>query len=122
MSDINRTRTVFIREGTPLPKPVSMESEAFLPGWRIVKNLDRQALTREIEAANWNFFYLAGEIRATVFGRERPGALRRAVLCVLAKQEGQMFNSLELTRIVSNLFLGLPLITVPAHSLPIHQR
>src|SRR5260370_3788453 len=122
MSDINRTRTVFIREGTPLPKTLSMESEAFLPGWRIVKNLDRQALTREIEAANWNFFYLAGEIRATVFGRERPGALRRAVLCVLAKQEGQMFNSLHPPRILSKRFLGIPLITVPAHSLPIHQR
>ncbi len=121
MPDINRTRTVFIREGTPLPKTLSMESEAFLPDWRIVKNLDRQALTREIEAANWNFFYLAGEIRATVFGRERPGALRRAVQRVLAKQEGQMFNSLELTKIVSKRFLGIPFMSVTAHSRHIQQ-
>ncbi len=56
MSETNRTRTVFIREGTTLPIMRSMESEPFLPGWRIVKNLDRQALTREIEEANWNFF------------------------------------------------------------------
>jgi hypothetical protein len=121
MPDINRTKTVFIREGTPLPKPLSMESKAFLPGWRIVKNLDRQALTREIEAANWNFFYLAGEIRATVFGRERPGALRRAVKRVLAKQEGALFNSLEITRIVSKWFLGIPFLTVAAHSRHIQQ-
>jgi len=46
-----------------------MESERFLPGWRVVKNLDRQALTREIEGSSWNFFYLAGEIRTVVFGR-----------------------------------------------------
>jgi len=96
MSSINRTRTIFIREGTPLPTTLAIESEAFLPGWRVVENLDRQALTREIEGAHWNFFYLAGEMRATVFGREGLGALRRAVKCVLAKQEGQKETALDL--------------------------
>jgi hypothetical protein len=78
---------------------LSMESEPFSPGWRIVKNLDRQKLTREIEGANWNFFYLAGEIRTTVFGRGGLGTLRRAVKRIVAKQEGQSFsfNSLEIT-------------------------
>ena len=118
MSETNRTRTVFIREGTTLPIMRSMESEPFLPGWRIVKNLDRQALTREIEEANWNFFYLAGEIRTIVFGREKLGTLRRAVKRILAKQEAQSFrfNSLEITKIASKWFLGIPLTSVTAHS------
>ncbi len=118
MSKIDTTRTVFIREGTPLPTLRSMETEQFLPGWRIVKNLDRQALTREIEGASWNFFYLAGEIRTTVLGRERLGTLRRAVKRILAKQEGQSFrfNSLEITKIASKWFLGIPLLRVTAHS------
>jgi len=121
MSSTNRTRTVFIREDTRLPATLSIESEAFLPGWRVVKNLDRQALTHEVEGANWNFFYLAGEMRATVFGREGLGALRRAVKCVLAKQEGQKFNSLEITKIVSKRFLGIPFMSVTAHSRHIQQ-
>ena len=121
MSSINRTRTIFIREGTPLPTTLAIESEAFLPGWRVVKNLDRQALTREVEGAHWNFFYLAGEMRVTVFGREGLGALRRAVKCVLAKQEGQKFNSLEITKIVSKRFLGIPFMSVTAHSRHIQQ-
>ena len=121
MSSINRSRTVFIREDTRLPTTLSVESEAFLPGWRVVKNLDRQALTREVEGAHWNFFYLAGEMRATVFGREGLGALRRAVKCVLAKQEGQKFNSLEITKIVSKRFLGIPFMSVAAHSRHIQQ-
>jgi hypothetical protein len=121
MSSINRTRTVFIREDTPLPTTLSIESEAFLPGWRVVKNLDRQALTREVEGAKWNFFYLAGEMRATVFGREGLGALRKAVKCVLAKQEGRKFNCLEITKIVSKRFLGIPFISVAAHSRHIQQ-
>jgi hypothetical protein len=121
MSDINRTRIIFIKEDTPLPETLSIVSEAFLPGWQVVKNLDRQALTREVEGANWNFFYLAGEMRATVFGREGLGTLRRAVKCILAKQEGQKFNSLEITKIVSKRFLGIPFLSVAAHSRHIQQ-
>ena len=110
-----------IREDTPLPPNLSIESEAFLPGWRVVKNLDRSTLARNIEGANWNFFYLAGEIRATVLGRDHSGTLRRAVKCVLAKQEGQKFNSLEITKIVSKRFLGIPFTSVTAHSRHIQQ-
>jgi hypothetical protein len=123
MSDINRTRTIFIEEDTPLPAALSIESEAFLPGWRVVKNLDRYALARKIEDANWNFFYLAGETRATVLGRDRPATLRRAVKCVLAKQEEQKskFNSLEITKVVSNRFLGIPFMSVTAHSRHIQE-
>jgi len=121
MSSINRPRTVFIREDTQLPATLAIESEAFLPGWRVVKNLDRQALTREVEGANWNFFYLAGEMRATVLGRDRSGTLRRAVKFVLAKQEGQKFNSLEITRVISKRFFGIPFMSVTAHSRHIQQ-
>jgi hypothetical protein len=121
VSDTNKKGTIFIREHTPLPENLSIESEAFLPGWRVVKNLDRSALTRTIEGANWYFFYLAGEMRATVLGRDRPGTLCRAVKRVLAKQEGQKFNSLEITKIVSKRFLGIPFLNVTAHSRHIQQ-
>ena len=116
MSDINRARTIFIKEDTPLPATLSIKTEAFLPGWWVVKNLSYQALTREVEGANWNFFYLAGEIRATVFGGDGLRAFRRAVKCVLARQEGQKFNSLELTKIVSKRFLGIPFMSVAANA------
>ena len=116
MPNINKALAILIRENTPLPVNLSIESEAFLPGWRVVKNLDRSTLARNIESANWNFFYLAGEIRSAVLGRDRLGTLRRAVKCVLAKQEGQKFNSLELTKVVSRRFLGIPFISVTAHS------
>src|SRR5260370_30478092 len=105
MSKIDRTGTVLIKEGTPLPTLRSMESEQFLPGWRIVKNLDRQALTREIEGANWSFFYLAGEIRTIVFGRGGLGTLRRAGKRIVGPQERQNLSvhSLAITKICSRL-------------------
>jgi len=77
MPGTNRARTILISEDTPLAANLPIEGEAFLPGWRVVKNLDPSTLARNIDGANWNFFYLAGEIRATVLGRDRPGTLRR---------------------------------------------
>ena len=117
-SNIDRRRIILIRDDTPLPSTVSMESEAFLPGWRMVKNVDRQTLTREIRAANLKLSYLAGEIRATVFWHKGLTALRRAAECVLARQEEQhfKFNSLEFTKVVSKRFLGIPITRVTAHS------
>jgi Na+-translocating ferredoxin:NAD+ oxidoreductase RnfA subunit len=43
------------------------------------------------------------------------------VKCVLAKQEGQKFNSLEVTKVVSKRFLGIPFMGVTAHSRHIQQ-
>ncbi len=121
MPDTFKTGTILIREDTPLPANLPIESEAFLPGWRVVKNLDRSTLVRNIEGANWNYFYLAGEIRATVLGRDRPGTLRRAVKGVLAKQQGQKCNSLEITKVVLKRLLGIPFMSVTAHSRHIQQ-
>src|SRR5437016_10050753 len=121
MSANNTSGTLLIRENALLPAGLAVDSEVFLSGCRIVKTLDRSALTRKIEGANWNFFYLAGEIRATVLGRDRPGALCRAVKRVLAKQEVWKFNSLEITKAVSKRFLGIPFMSVTAHSRHIQQ-
>ena|SRR5437660_12741357 len=121
MSANNTSGTILIRENTLLPAGLAVESEVFLPDWRVVKNLDRSTLARNIEGANWNFFYLAGEIRATVLGRDRSGTLRRAVRRVLAKQKGQKFNSLEITNVVSKWFLGIPFINITAHLRHIQQ-
>jgi predicted amino acid-binding ACT domain protein len=121
MTATDMSGTILIREKTLLPAGLAIESEVFLPGWRVVKNLDGSALARNIERANWNFFYLVGETRATVLGRDRSGTLRRALKRVLAKQEKQ-FNSLEITKVVWKRFLGIPfMLSVAAHSRHIQQ-
>jgi hypothetical protein len=117
----NTSRTIFIRENTLLPAGLAVESEAFLPGWRVVKNLDGYGLGQKIEKAKWYFFYLAGEIRARALGREGPGTLRKAVKHLLANREGQKFNSLEITSVASKRFLGIPLMSVTAHFRHIQQ-
>ena len=121
MPDTNRARTILIREDTSLPANLTIESEDFLPGWSVVKNLDGYGLGKKIEEAKWYFFYLVGEFRAIALGREGLGTLRRAVKRILAKQEGQKFNSLEVTEIISKRFLGIPFMIVTAHFRHIQQ-
>ncbi len=115
MSVKNTSGTVFIREHTLLPAGLSIESDAYLPGWRTVRNLHGYGLSRKIEEAKWTFFYLAGDISSIAFGREGSGTLRNAVKRVLAKQRGERFNSLEITKVVSKWFFVIPYTRITAH-------
>jgi hypothetical protein len=115
MFDTKKNTVILIRDGTTLPPNLSIASNAFFPGWRIVTTPDRSALTRGIEAAHWNFFYRAEETRATALGTESLHTLRRAVKGILAKQEQESFNALEVTAITSKRFLGIPFLRIVAH-------
>jgi len=108
--------TILIRENTLLPAGLVLVSEAFLPGWRAVQNLDGRGVANKIEDGKWNFFFLAGAIRATVIGREGLATLRRAIHRILVKQQARGFNSLEITKVVSRRFLGVPYLSISAHS------
>jgi hypothetical protein len=112
---------ILFKEDAVLPPNVSIASEAFLPGWRVASSIDRYALARKIEGAKWNFFYLDGEIKATVLGRDRSGTLRRAVNRILAKPEGLRFNSLEIKKVASRWFFGIPFLSVTAHARHIQE-
>jgi hypothetical protein len=115
MSANNTSGTVLIRDNTQLPAGLAIESELYLPGWRVVRNLNGYELGRKIEQAQWNFFYLAGDFEAMTVGSEGPESVRRAVKHVLAKQAGQKVNSLQITKVVSRRFLGIPVLCITAH-------
>jgi hypothetical protein len=121
MPAIEPAGTLFIRENTLLPGGLIIETETFLPGWRAVKNCDGYRLGRKIEEAKWNFFYLAGEVRSIVFGRQGAASLRRAVRSILAKPEAHKFNSLEITGTRSRRFLGIPFVSVMGNFRHIQQ-
>ncbi len=124
MSANNTSGTILIRENTLLPSGLAVESEVFLPGWRVVKNLDRSALARNIEGTNWTFLRLAREIRATVFGIDEEKMVRRAVKEILARLKSEKFNSLEITRVTSvasKRFLEVRYVTVSVQSGLIQQ-
>jgi hypothetical protein len=120
MPDANGGVTILIREGTPLPANLSIESEAFLPGWRLIKDLDGYGVDRKIREAGWNSFCpAAAETRATVVGIDREKMVRRAIEEILTRLKSEKFNSLEITRVTSvasKRFSGVRYVTVSAQS------
>jgi hypothetical protein len=117
----NTAATLFIRENTILPGGLIIETETFLPGWRAVRDCDGYRLGRKIEQAKWNFFFLAGDVKAIVFGRQGPSSLRRALQSILAKPAARKFNSLEIRETRSRWFLGIPFVIVTANFRHIQQ-
>jgi hypothetical protein len=117
----NTAATLFIREDTILPGGLIIETETFLPGWRAVRDCDGYRLGRKIEQAKWNFFFLAGDVKAIVFGRQGPSSLRRALQSILAKPAARKFNSLEIRETRSRWFLGIPFVIVTANFRHIQQ-
>jgi hypothetical protein len=121
MADTITAGKILMREGTELPGAVQLESEPYAPGWRLVKNLDGYGLGRKIHEAGWTFFCLAGDIKAITFGIDEQQMVRRAVKQILAKVESEKFNSLEITRVANQRFLGVPYASVSARSRHIQE-
>ena len=115
MADKIKKGTILIEEGTPLPESLRFESEPYSNGWRLVKDLNGYELDQKTTKAGWNFFYMAVEIKATVFGFYEEKALRRAVERILTNLKSEKFNCLEITQVAAKSFLGLPYVTVSAH-------
>jgi hypothetical protein len=121
MAETIKPGTVLIKEGTPLPEAIRLETESFVTGWTLVKNLDGYRLDRKIHDEGWTFFCMAGEIRATVFGIDGYQIVRRAVKRILASPKSEKFNSLEITQVASKRFLGMPYVSISARSRHIQE-
>ena len=113
--------TVLIKEGTLLPEGVQLESDPYLKGWRLVKNLGSSGMDRKLCEVGWTFFYMAGEVNAMAFGSDSEKTTRRAVKKVIANMKSDRFNCLEISRVAAKSFLGLPYVTVAAHQRHIQE-
>ena len=122
VAQANETGIILIRDGALLPPNFLVESENFLPGWRILKHLDGYTFNRKIREANWSFVRLTGEYKAKAVGRAYPGILRKAVQHILAGLRGRKFNSLEVNVVVLKHFIGLAFLTITANRRHIQDR
>jgi hypothetical protein len=106
---------VLIKEGTTLPQGLQVESEPYLKGWSLVRNLNGSALDRRLCDSAWTFFFMAGEIKMTAFGSDLAATTRRAVKKIVAGMKSDHFNCLEISRVEKKKFLGLPFVSVGGH-------
>jgi hypothetical protein len=116
---------ILIRSDALLPRSLHLASQAFTAGWRRVASAghlesERCELDRQIKAAGWTFFYLAGEIKATALGHDEK-AVRRAINRILTAPESEQFNAMEIITWKTIRILGLPFVTVTAHARQIQE-
>ena len=104
------------------PQVFGLENEPYSGQWNIVKGLDGFGVDRKIRAAGWNLFFIASEMKAMFLGAAGTKKINRAVNRILGEVNKQHFNSLEVTRIVSKRFLGLPYVSVSAHPRHVQQN
>jgi hypothetical protein len=113
--------TLLLKEGTPLPNSLFIESDPCLNGWRKIRNPDSSALDRKLTGLGWTFFFMAGELTATAFGWDLEKTTRKATEGVIAKMNHGGFNCLEISRITRKSFLGLPYVAVAGHARHIQE-
>jgi hypothetical protein len=99
-----------------MPDTLLPQGELCSNNWISVGKLDRPGLEISIHKAGWTFFYLAGEIKATVFGFDKQEAVLKAVKRLITNVKAERLNCLEITRVTISSFLGMPYVSVTGHA------
>ncbi len=114
MTDTITAGRIWVEEGNHLPKSFLLRSESDSNGWATVSEAS-PAFEKTIQEAGWTFFFMAGEIKATVFGFDKQKALRTALRRLIVDVKAQHCNSIEITQVASKSFLNVPYVSVMAH-------
>jgi len=123
MSQTLKVGTILMKmkEWVGVPDLPGLETRLGFGEWSVVTAPDAFALDRTIHAAGWNFFFMAAEVKTMFLGFLGEEKMRRALKRILAKVQLQHFNGLEITGITARHFLGVPYVTVSAHSRHMQQ-
>jgi hypothetical protein len=113
---------VLMQTGTLMPTSMPLTDGAYSPGWKFIENLDGNALDRDLRKSKWNFFFIAGGLHATAWGRGNENTARKATIKVLAKSKLKKFNCFEITHVHMRHFLGIPYVDVEGHSRHVQQK
>ena len=112
---------ILMKEWPGITQLLGLESEPCSGEWSRLKGLDSFAFDRKIHFAGWNFFFMAPEVKVMFFGSIGAAKVQKALKRILVKVKEQHFNGLEVTAIFARHFLGVPYVTVSAHSRHIQQ-
>jgi hypothetical protein len=108
--------SVLMKEWPEMTQLLKLESEPCSGEWSQLKILNGFALDRKVHTAGWNFFFMAAEVKVMFLGSVGAAKIQNALKRILGKVKLQNFNGLEITGIVARRFLGVPYVTVSAHS------
>jgi hypothetical protein len=115
MTEAIAAGSIWIEGRTHLPNSMRLPSGPDSSGWATLDGA-RPAFEKGIQEAGWTFFFIAGEIKATVFGFDKEKARRTALKQLLANVKSHNCNAIEIAQVVDKTFLGVPYVSVSAHA------
>src|SRR4051812_18285415 len=121
MTDRIRAGTMLLKDGAERPEPLVINTEPCLASWSSVIVSSSAQLGRQIEAAGWTFFYMAGEIIRYGFGFTDQSCTNRAVRRLIDAVQNQSCNCLEVAKVTRGSFLGLAYTSITAHARHIQE-
>ena len=113
--------TILMENRPVMAQSLDLESVPYSANWGVFTALDGLAINRKIQAAGWNFFFMAAEVKVMFFGALGAKRIHSALRRLLEKVKPLNFNCLEVTGIVAKQFLGVHYTVVSAHSRHIQQ-
>jgi hypothetical protein len=108
-------------QSSPLLQWLGMESQLYSGGWSCLGILDSSGLDRRVRDAGWNLFFLADELRTIVPAWGGQNSVRTGLKRLLARTRLQHFNCMQVSQMMNKRFLGIPYMSIVAHSLHIQQ-
>jgi hypothetical protein len=109
--------SILIEKGTLVPQFFRAETESYPNAWiAIGSSLNCHERESELVATGWTFLYMASKFRATVFGFDKQKMIDKALKRLMAVARLQKCNCLEIDEVAMHSFLGMPYVSVSAHS------
>ena len=106
-SDI-QVGTILMKDWPLKMQLAGVQTEPCSGSWSVVNAPVGSALDRKINAAGWNFFFMAAEVKVMFLGALGARRIQRTLERILGKVKRRDFNGLEITQIVAKHFLGVP--------------
>lgn len=114
MTDAITAGSILIEGRAHLPNSMRLRTEPDSSGWTTL-NGARPTFEKEVQEAGWTFFFMAGEIKATVFGFDRQKTLRAALQRLIRNVKSHNCNAIEITQVTVKSFFKVPYVSVSAH-------
>lgn len=113
--------TILMESRPVMAKALGLQSVPYSANWGVLTALDGLGINRNIEAAGWNFFFMAAEVKVMFFGALGAGRIQNALQRMLVKVKPLNFNCLEVTGIAAKRFFGVPYTVISGHSRHIQE-
>lgn len=107
--------TIFLESGTLTPASLVLRCDSFMSGWEVVDNCPSEIETQMADEG-WTFFFLAGEMRATIFGLDAEKTLATGLRRLAGMTKALRCNSFEIAHVTHQVFLGVSRVSLSCHA------